>query len=115
MLSRALIKVASNKVKKLHFPQTEIQGTDWNSARLCSKCQRQAMPVHTNEVEEGETDKQVGSPVETIAEGKGSSSYTSRIDFTQDQPGHCGGIRKGRGVKWSLKRKKHQTIFVVYN
>lgn len=46
--------------------------------------------VLTNEVEEGEADKEVGRPVEAAAEGEGSPSNLHWVNLTEDQPGHWG-------------------------
>lgn len=42
----------------------------------------------TDEVEEGEADEEVGGPVETAAEGKGSAPDLGWVDLAEDKPGH---------------------------
>lgn len=44
--------------------------------------------VLTDQVEEGEADKEVSCPVEAAAEGEGSPSDLRWVDLTEDQPGY---------------------------
>lgn len=53
--------------------------------------------VLTNEVEEGEADKEVGRPVEAAAEGEGSPSNLHWVNLTEDQPGHWGESKRVSG------------------
>lgn len=50
-----------------------------------------------DEVEEGEADKEVASPVEAVAEGEGSASDRHGIDLAEDKPGHWS-KSKGEGA-----------------
>lgn len=69
-----------------------------SEANCCGEYQTQAMAIHTNEVKECETDQQIGSPVEAVAEGKGSASYVARVDLTENKPRHCGRRKQSRGT-----------------
>lgn len=48
----------------------------------------------TNEIQECTRDQQVGSPVEAAGEGERPSSDPSGEYFTQEEPGHCSGMRQ---------------------